>query len=226
MTGRPELRGYGLVQLARRLGFEQWQVERARELVWIPSPDVDGRRWSAAVVDRLAGQVDEIRAGIGSIPDLGATRAAAVLADRFGIAVTPDAVVELGRRGRLTGAGSYKDARLFSGLGLQYFDDRDALVEAIRVGRCVLADDAARFMEIRRTDFDHLVRARLLVPARWTWSRWQPRRAEPDVALYRVGDLETLLADERIDWAAVRSTPAGRRSPLADLPTFGPEVSS
>lgn len=35
--------------------------------------------------------------------------------------------------------------------------------------------------------------------------------------LYRTGDLDALLARADIDWPKVRSTPPGRRSPLADL---------
>jgi hypothetical protein len=48
------------------------------------------------------------------------------------------------------------------------------------------------------------------------------RREAPIVSLYRTGDLDALLADPAIDWGAVRSTPKGRRSPLASLPTKQP----
>ncbi len=37
------------------------------------------------------------------------------------------------------------------------------------------------------------------------------------VPLYRTGDLEDLAAHPGIDWQAIRSTPKGRRSPLAGL---------
>ena len=35
--------------------------------------------------------------------------------------------------------------------------------------------------------------------------------------LYRTGDLDRLAARPGIDWAAVRATPPGRRSPLKRL---------
>ncbi|MER6540483.1 hypothetical protein ABT215_43415 [Streptomyces sp900105755] len=37
--------------------------------------------------------------------------------------------------------------------------------------------------------------------------------------LYRQADLNRATRSRRIDWAAVRATPKGRRSPLAALPT-------
>ncbi|WP_183091712.1 hypothetical protein [Streptomyces radicis] len=45
--------------------------------------------------------MEEIRAEVGELPDLGAVRAADILRERLGIPVTPDAVIELGRVGQL-----------------------------------------------------------------------------------------------------------------------------
>ncbi|MFI1331008.1 hypothetical protein ACH4U7_12885 [Streptomyces sp. NPDC020845] len=38
------------------------------------------------------------------------------------------------------------------------------------------------------------------------------------MALYRLADLELLLAHPAIDWDEIRTTPKGRPSPLARLP--------
>jgi hypothetical protein len=43
----------------------------------------------------------------------------------------------------------------------------------------------------------------------------------PAVALFRVGDLDVLLAYPAIDWDTVRSTPRSRPSPLARLSPRG-----
>ena len=45
------------------------------------------------------------------------------------------------------------------------------------------------------------------------------RRDTFSVPLYRTGDLDDLAARADIDWTAVRAVQAGRRSPLAALPT-------
>jgi hypothetical protein len=51
----------------------------------------------------------------------------------------------------------------------------------------------------------------------WVRSSWQRRRSVPQVPLFRSADLDVLLVHPAIDWDAVRSTPAGRPSPLARL---------
>ena len=57
----------------------------------------------------------------------------------------------------------------------------------------------------------------LLQPAGWGHGPYD-RRDTCSVPLYRTGNLDDLAASTDIDWQAVRSTPAGRRSPLAALP--------
>jgi hypothetical protein len=87
-TTTPRLaRDYGPIQLAGRLGLAPWQFEAALDQQLIPSPDVGGRRWSAALADALAGQVDRIVAVVGAEHPIGAHRAAARLADRTGLDV-------------------------------------------------------------------------------------------------------------------------------------------
>ena len=228
-------RDYGPIQLAGHLGLAAWQLDRARAAELIPGPDRADRRWSGAVVDHLAARVDGIRAAVGTIPDLGASRAAALLAERFGVDVDPDVLPELARMGLVPVAGEYHDHALYDGRALEAFTDRAALDQARVQGRLHTRAAAAAHLQIRPADVDHLVRAGLLTPVAWVHSSRQSRRARPAVALFRYGDLEALLRPDEpagppappgagtagagVDWDVVRATPAGRRSPLADLPT-------
>ncbi|MEU4390186.1 hypothetical protein [Kribbella sp. NPDC023855] len=211
---------FGPVQLARHLDLWEFQVARAVRRGLIPGPDL-GSRWSAGLVEEFEPLANEIGAEVGSLPDMGATRAARELAERFGCEVTADAVFELGRREVLAITDFYKGNPLFDGGAIERFA---VLEEAISAGRCVTADEAAAQLRIRRADFDHLVRAGLVEPSRWVRSGWQRRRDEPEVALYRVVDLDALLTAPGIDWAGVRATAPGRRSPLAALPTATNDV--
>ncbi|SFD74522.1 hypothetical protein [Streptomyces aidingensis] len=153
------------------------------------------------------------------VPNLGAHRAAELLTDRFGINVDPDILIELARTGLIPTAGTYKGHQLYNGQALAAFTDRDALERACDVGRLLTRDQAAAHLRIRTCDIAHLVRSGRLTPATYVCSSQQPRSWGPQVPLYRAGDLEELLAAPGIDWEAVRATPAGRRSPLAALPT-------
>ena len=155
---------------------------------------------------------------MGAVPDLGAVRAAEILSARLGVIVTADGVAELSRRGLLARAGWYKNWPLYDGPAIEAFTDPGAAAEASRAGNLHTADDAARYLRIRRTDFDHLTRAGLLAPAEWGHGPWD-RRGTFSVPLYRTADLDHLAARTGIDWPAVRGTPARHRSPLAALPT-------
>jgi hypothetical protein len=174
--------------------------------------------WCTAEHDEHPVQVHEsdLTAAAGSVPDLGAVRAAAVLSGRLGVPVTPDGVEELARRGLLPVAGSYKGWPLYDGRVLEGFADPAAAVEATRAGGLRTADQSAAYLAIRRSDLNHLTRCGMLTPARWARGPWD-RRGTASVPLYRTGDLDRLAARPGIDWAAVRATPPGRRSPLKRL---------
>ena len=152
----------------------------------------------------------------GSVPGLGAFRAAEVLSGRVGVAVTPDGVEELARRGIVPGAGWYKGHRLYDGRALEAFTDGAAAAEACRAGELRTAAQSAAYLRIRRSDLNHLTRSKILRPVRYGRGPWD-RRDTASVPLYRTGDLDALLARPDIDWAAVRATPPGHRSPLAAL---------
>ncbi|MFI1294388.1 hypothetical protein ACH4VM_39515 [Streptomyces sp. NPDC020792] len=84
-------------------------------------------------------------------------------------------------------------------------------------GQLFQTEGAARYLEVRRSDVDHLVRAGWLQPTTWARSYYQCRREQPRVAMYRRGDLDVLLGHPAIDWDKVRATPRGRPSALARL---------
>lgn len=217
-------RDYGPFQLAERLGLTQWQLDRALSDRLIRQPDRPGGRWSAALVDAAANRAEEILAAVGTLPDVGAHRAAEHLAERFELPVTADTVVELAARGQLLRAGSYRGYTQYCGRCLEAFADRAAVEAAIADGQLLTSDEAADRLQIRRSDFDHLPRAGLLTAAKMVPGPYQRARggrpaAKRRVALYRVGDLAALAEDPSIDWEAVRAVQPGQRSPLADLPT-------
>jgi len=208
--------GYGPVQLAAHLGVERWQLSRAMRAGLVGGPDLAGGRWSAAAAAAALARAGQIRAAAGSVPDLGAVRAAGVLALRLGVAVTADGVEELARRGLLPVAGSYKGWPVYEGRALEAFADAAVAAEATRAGELRTADRSAAYLRIRRSDLNHLTRSGILTPARWVRGPWD-RRDTCSVPLYRTGDLDQLAARPGIDWAAVRAAPPGRRSPLKRL---------
>jgi hypothetical protein len=215
MTAR---RDHGPVQLATFLGLERWQLDRALAASLIPGPDRPRGRWSAEAAGTALTRIGEIRAAAGSVPGLGAVRAAEVLSLRLGAVVTGNGVAELARRGLIPVAGSYKGYPLYDGRALEAFTDVAAAIEATWAGHLRTADESAAYLRIRRSDLDHLVRAGLLAPANWGHGPFD-RRDTFSVPLYRTGDLDDLAMRTDINWAAVRVVQAGRRSPLAALPT-------
>ena len=134
--GRSAPRRFGPVQLATYLGLEQWQLDRAVGDGLIPGPDRSRGRWSAPIADAALARIGVIRAAAGSIPDLGAVRAAGVLSARLGLEVTADGVEELARRDLLPVTGSYKQHALYDGRALEAFTDTGAAIEATRAGTC------------------------------------------------------------------------------------------
>lgn len=214
--GKPET--YGPVQFPNHLGLAGWEFQRARDLGLIPGPDAQGR-WSAEVVAAARNGLTAIRAAIGTQPDVGPHRAAELLSERLGVEVTVDAVRELARTGLLPVTGEYKGHPLYSGRALETFDDLGAVKAAAECGKLLMKDEAAAYLRVRPADLEHLLRAGLLTEGHRVRNSHRSRRAAPTVVLLRRGDLDALLASPDIDWSAVRSTPKGRPSVLAKLPT-------
>ncbi len=209
-------RDFGPRQFPEALGLKVWEFERAVEQGLIPARPASGR-WPAAVVEQARERLEEIRARVGDLPDLGAVRAAQALAERLGAAVEADTVAELARQGLLRVVGDFKGHPLYSGQDLAALRDLAAVEQARWVGHLRDRASAIAYLRVRPSDFGCLLRAGLLKPARLVQSAFQPKRWGPTVPLFRTGDLDALLEHPGIDWVAVRATPKGRRSPLARL---------
>ena len=221
---RAPLKDYGPQQFPDRLGLPRSVFDRAVRDGLIPASTAG--RWPVSDVEAALANLVEIKAAVGTQPDVGAVRAAEVLSARFDINVEPDSLLELDRQGHIPQIGEHKGHVLYDGRALERFDDRDALLRAIRDGRLLNRDEATTHLGIRRSDFDHLVRSNWLEPVTWVHSSWQRRRAQPAVPLFRLGDLEVILAHPAIDWDEVRRTPIGRPSTLARIsrgPTSSPQ---
>jgi len=191
---RKARRDYGPVQLADHLGLARWQLDRALAGGLIPGPDRPRGRWSAAVADAALAGIDAIRAAAGTIPDLGAVRAAEVLSGRLGFAMTADGVEELARRGLLPVTGSCTDHAVYDGRALEAFTDHLAAGSAAWAGQLRTAGQAAAYLKVRRWrpgspdpprhTAAGQARARALRPARpasrctgpGTWTPWLPAR--------------------------------------------------
>lgn len=213
MTAR---KARGPVQLAGFLGLERFQVERAIRSGDIPAPDRSGGRWSAGVADELLARAHEIAEAAGRVPDYGAVRMAEELTRILGVEIRADGVEELARQGLLPVAGYFKGHAVYDGRAAEAFTDAQAAIDAQRAGELRTADESAAYLQIRRTDLDHLTRARLLAPSRHCRGPWD-RKDEASVPLYRTGDLDDLATRADIDWDAVRQARKGQRSPLASL---------
>lgn len=221
MAGRAAVKArpkdYGPVQFPALLGLPLWAFERALADGLISPSDPGTGRWPASVAGDALARLDQIRAAVGTQPDMGAGRAAGVLSARFGIPVPAGVLLELDRTGLVPCTGEYKGFPLYDGRALENFTDRDALDQAMARGRLLTRARAARYLQIRLSDIGHLIDAQWLEPVTWVRSNWQQRRSAPQVPLFRSADLEVLLVHPAIDWDSVRSTPAGRPSPLARL---------
>jgi DNA polymerase III epsilon subunit-like protein len=82
--------------------------------------------------------------------------------------------------------------------------------------RLLTADGAAERMDIARRHFDIAVEAGWITPARYH-EKQVGRYKTVDVPLYRTGDVDALLERPGVNWALVRDTGKGERSPLLDL---------
>jgi DNA polymerase III epsilon subunit-like protein len=109
--------------LAERTGLWRSEVDRARALGALPEPDTDDGRWSPALVQTIAGQVEQIRDRLAAEEQLGARRCAERLAERTGLPVAAEDITLLAERDLLAARGQYK------GLPLYRVGDVDALAE-------------------------------------------------------------------------------------------------
>lgn len=117
--------------------------------------------------------------------------------------------IQPGRWGRFARA-DIEDLAANKDLGAQVLADR-----------LLSPDQACEYLEIRRTEFDHLGLAGLIVPR--TTARMQVGRYQhATVPLYRVSELDTLRDAPGLDWEGLRRCAKGTPSPLRELVTGRP----
>lgn len=94
--------------------------------------------------------------------------------------------------------------------------DLAATARLVRARLQVAGGRAAAWLGIRRTDFDHLVRAGMITASSTTMVQVSHRRTV-DVELFSVADLDRALDDPRVPWPGLREVGPGDRSPLLSL---------
>lgn len=177
---------YGFVQLAAELGLARWQLRVARERGLVPPPDLEGGRWSAAVVAEAAGRAERIRATLGEDPPVGAVKAAERLAVRIGLDVEPADVEVLVLSGELAMADRYQ--------GRPLYDPHDIdVLDAGRVAEVVAARKGPRFETV-----DARGAALLLGWPKEVFSRIAGQRGLPTDQLgrYALADVRALADDQ------------------------------
>jgi hypothetical protein len=210
-------------QLAQRLRLPIAEVRSARYAGAIPEPDINRWTWSRTVVDELKTRTKEIEAAAGG-PMMSGHWAARYLEKRLGLeegSVRVFQILRLVDRGLLhqlsasAEAGTIVAGQLVE-RAAEHPDIRRMLAEDAPLG----PDQAAAHLGIRRSDWDHAVRAGWVTPAQWAEVRFGTSKAGAvTVPLYRTADVDAVVTDHpEVDWAVVRATPKGRRSLLAKVP--------
>ncbi|MFJ5730985.1 hypothetical protein [Streptomyces paradoxus] len=134
------------------------------------------------VFDDAIARIDAIKEALGTLPDVGATRAEEHLAERFNLVVHAGTAAELARRGHLPVVGEHKGYPLYCGLALENCTDRRKVARASTAGQLHMRDAAARILGLRASDFDHLIRAGLLAHADTARSGWNKHDASCSTA--------------------------------------------
>jgi hypothetical protein len=207
------MKDYGPSQAATRVGLSRGDWARARAVGLVPDPDVAGGRWSAAVVEDLAGRAEALVDELGP-PPLGANRAAGELAARTGLEVVGADVELLAARGLVAERGEYQgwtlyDRRDLDGVPVEAVAAVMGERQAWRAGTCNRFE-AAEHLGCGPRDVGRLVESGRLVEAaggRYQRAQVESLRVDGDAA--GEIDRERLLGPEqaaarlevrRVDW--------------------------
>ncbi|MFE2015665.1 hypothetical protein [Streptomyces sp. NPDC059491] len=185
-----------------------------------PAADAGTRQWSRATVEVV--DAEAVRASLRG--PAGASWAADRLTEalgeprRFRPPVTASAIGHLVRAGLLTYLGAepaYPDVHPDQVAALARRRDLPALLDRhVPLG----PDQAAHRLGVRRTDFDHIVRLGWITPTGSVDIDYKRQGGVTTVPLYSGEDIALLpVIRPSVDWHALRTLTAGRRSPLATL---------
>ncbi|MEV6332290.1 hypothetical protein [Streptomyces sp. NPDC051909] len=212
---------YDAYEAAGRLkvSVAAWRWATASGLV--PPADPTTRDWSRAVVE--AADPEAVRAALRG--PTSAFAAAEVLTRALGDPlphcrpqVTAAAIGHLVRAGLLTYLGgemAYPDVHPDQVATLARRRDLPALLDRhVPLG----PDQAAVRLGVRRGDFDQVVRLGWITPTSSVDIDYKRQGGLTTIPLYSAEDIALLpLTRPAVDWTAVRTVTAGRRSPLAAL---------
>ncbi|WP_327732455.1 hypothetical protein OG749_45810 [Streptomyces nojiriensis] len=200
-----------------RVSVAAWRWAAGSGLV--PAADVGPGRWSRAVVE--AADPEAVRA---ALRVAGAGWAADRLTQALGEPlrcrprVTASAVGHLVRAGLLVHLGgevAFPDVHPDQVAALARRRDLPVLLDRhVPLG----PDQAARRLDVRRVDFDQVVRLGWLAPIGSVDIDYKRQGGVTTVPLYDAQEIALLeVVRPCVDWRAVRTARAGRRSPLAAL---------
>ncbi|GGR67557.1 hypothetical protein [Streptomyces roseolus] len=208
-----------------RVSVAAWRWAAASGAV--PAADAGPGLWSRAVVEST--DAEAVRAALPG--PAGAWWAAERLTEALGAPlprcrprVTPAAIGHLVRAGLLVHLGgdpAYPDVHPDQVAALARRRDLPALLDRhVPLG----PDQAAVRLGVRRIDFDHVVRLGWITPTGTVEIDYKRHGGVTTVPLYSAEDVALLpLTRPTVDWHALRTVPAGRRSPLAALTPTDPD---
>jgi hypothetical protein len=202
-------------EMMARLGLESSDWRRGRDHGVIPGPDRGGF-WSRAVADDLAGRAGELRGQIPPQP-LGERRCAELLAGLTGLDVTGSDLLRLAELGHVAQVDWFKKWALYDTAAVRRLgttaDGRDIVagVVAERVAwleNSVTTEDAARWLEWDRRDFERVAAEQGITPGRFRrWAREDVARLAADEDLLERVRRERLLGpDQAAEYMEIRPT--------------------
>ncbi|HEY8478578.1 MAG TPA: hypothetical protein VIL71_02000 [Spirillospora sp.] len=179
---------YGMNQFAGHLGLARWQMRVGLESGVLPGPDLEGERWSAALVERAEGLGERVVAEFGDDPPVGSAKAAARLAERVGLDVERRDVEVLVAQGVLNVVSSFRGHPVYLLRDLDRLDPAAVRsVVAARKGPLIDTVDsggAATILGWPRRTFDRVAAERKLAADR--------------LGRYPLADVRALGADETL----------------------------
>ncbi|MFH9959681.1 hypothetical protein ACH4OX_36510 [Streptomyces roseolus] len=207
-----------------RVSVAAWRWAAASRAV--PAADAGPGLWSRAVVEST--DAEAVRAALPGPAGAwwAAERLTAALGDplpRCRPRVTPAAIGHLVRAGLLAYLGgdpAHPDVHPDQVAALARRRDLPALLDRhVPLG----PDQAAVRLGVRRTDFDQVVRLGWLTPTGTVDIDYKRHGGVTTVPLYSAQDVALLpVTRPAVDWHALRTVPAGHRSPLAALTPTDP----
>lgn len=215
---------YDASQAAKRLRVRAAAFRWARLTGLVPAPDHSTWQWSRTAVEAM--DADAISAGLSCEPISGSA-AADRIAEALGTPnipgerrhVTAFVVRRFIDRGLLTELSANPDASLLHPDQVAEVCRHKDLAELVAADTPLGPDQAARRLQVRRIEFDHMVRLGWLRPRQQQEVQFGTSRAGAvDVPLFRTADVDALPATRsEVDWHQLRTMKKGQRSPLAAL---------